>query len=154
TRETYDFFGPFYLDTWASLSGAIGMTYETDGGGSLARRRDDETISTLRDAMAHHFETAMSTVIAAAKNREALLRDFLEYKRAGIREGQSGDCRRIVILPGKDPGRLAELASTLMHIGVEVQESTAPFTLTKTHSYMEAPPKAIQQPSTINHQPS
>ena len=42
---TYDFFSPFYLDTWSALSGAVGMTYETDGGGSLARRRSDETSS-------------------------------------------------------------------------------------------------------------
>jgi hypothetical protein len=39
----------------AHAAGAIGMTYETDGGGNLALRRDDETVVTLLDGIERHF---------------------------------------------------------------------------------------------------
>ncbi len=116
TREEFDLFAPIYLDSWTSLTGAIGMTYETDGGGSLARRRDDETISTLKDGTAHHFESALATLVAAARNREALLRDYLAYRRDSIEAGRTGRMRRIVILPGSDPGRAGELAGLLRRV--------------------------------------
>lgn len=140
TRETFDFYGPFYLDSWAALNGSIGMTYETDGGGNLARRRSDDTISTLRDAIAHHFETTMATIQTAAKNREALLRDFLAFHRGAIEEGKTGKMRRIVIRPDKDPGRAAELAANLLRAGIEVQESRGNLHSETAHAYV--PPVA------------
>ena len=69
-RETYDLFYPGYLDSFSSLCGAIGMTYETDGGGNLVTRKGDGTLTTLRDATAHHFETALATAQSAASNRK------------------------------------------------------------------------------------
>ncbi|HUK64424.1 MAG TPA: M14 family zinc carboxypeptidase, partial [Dongiaceae bacterium] len=46
-RDVFDFHATGYWDVWPTLQGAIGMTYETDGGGNLAFRRDDETVVTL-----------------------------------------------------------------------------------------------------------
>jgi len=141
-RETFDLFYPGYLDSWTTLSGAIGMTYETDGGGSLARRRDDETVSTLRDGTAHHVEAALATIFEAAKNREALLKDFVAFKRGAITAGKNDAMRAIVLLPGTDPGRLAELAGLLARVGVEVREARAPFTLARAHGYLAREVKA------------
>jgi hypothetical protein len=140
TRDTFDFFYPGYLDSWSTLSGAIGMTYETDGGGNLARRRGDATLSTLRDATAHHFESALATIQAAAHNRESLLRDFLAYRRSAIEAGKAEKMRRIVILPGSDPNRAAELAALLLRVGVEVREATAPFSSSFAHPYLPPAP--------------
>jgi hypothetical protein len=158
TRDTFDFFYPGYLDSWTTLSGAIGMTYETDGGGNLARRRSDSTISTLRDATAHHFEAALATVQAAADHHEPLLRDFLAYRRAAIQVGKTEKMRRIVILPGSDPNRAAELAAVLLRVGVEVQEANTPFTSTVAHAYLppqpaatgENPKSKIQNPKPVS----
>jgi hypothetical protein len=138
TREEFDLFAPVYLDSWTCLTGAIGMTYETDGGGNLARRRDDETISTLKDGTAHHFESALATVVAAARNREALLRDYLTYRRDAIEAGRKDAMRRIVILPGSDPGRAGELAGLLRRVGIEVRQTTSPLHSAATHSYVDA----------------
>ncbi len=157
TRDTFDFFYPGYLDSWTTLSGAIGMTYETDGGGNLARRRSDATLSTLRDAAAHHYESAMATIQAAARNREALLRDFLAYRRAAIQAGKTDRMRRIVILPGSDPNRAAELAALLIRVGVEVRETSVPYTSPSAHPYLPMTTIASQarsQPSTIHQAPS
>jgi hypothetical protein len=139
SRETFDLFYPGYLDSWTTLSGAIGMTYETDGGGSLARRRDDETVSTLRDAVAHHFEAALATVAEAAKNRQGLLRDFLAFRRGAIEAGKAGKMRSVVLLPGSDPGRLAQLADTLTQAGIEVRRAGQPFTSRAAHAYLAGP---------------
>ena len=136
TRESYDFFAQGYLDTFASLSGAIGMTYETDGGGDLAHRRDDDTVTTLRDGAARHLEASLATIRTAARNREALLRDFLAYRRGAIEAGKTDKMKRIVLLPGSDPGRASELAALLRRAGVEVQEARTPFRSASAHAYL------------------
>ncbi len=137
TREEFDLFAPVYLDSWTCLTGAIGMTYETDGGGNLARRRDDDTISTLKDGTAHHFESALATIVAAARNRETLLRDYLAYRRSSIEAGRTDRMRRIVILPGNDPGRAGELAGLLRRVGIEVRQTSAPLHIAAAHSYFD-----------------
>lgn len=146
TREDFDLFYPGYLDSWATFSGAIGMTYETDGGGVLARRRRDETISTLRDATAHHVETAITTLLTASQNRESLLRDFYTYRQQTITAGQTGRVRRYV-LPPTDTLRLQELATLLLRSGIEVQETTQPFEATKAHAYL--PPNSSSEKHTF-----
>ena len=50
-----------------ALQGAIGMTYETDGGGNLAFRRDDETVVTMRDGMSRHFTASMRSATKTGK---------------------------------------------------------------------------------------
>ena len=49
-RDTFDVFYPGYWDSWPSLHGATGMTYETEGGGKFGfrTRRPDGTHVTLR----------------------------------------------------------------------------------------------------------
>ena len=49
---------------YPSLNGAIGMTYETDGGGFKGLRwtRDDGTIVTFRSAIAKHYVASMTTL--------------------------------------------------------------------------------------------
>jgi hypothetical protein len=133
-RETYDFFYPGYLDSFSTLTGAIGMTYETDGGGNLARRRADGTISTLRDAVSHHLESALTTIFTAAGRREELLRDYLAYHRAAM-EGKGEKVRCVVLPPTGDSGRRAELASLLTRVGVEVRQINAPFVSASAQSY-------------------
>ncbi|MDT7809448.1 MAG: hypothetical protein QOJ70_3261 [Acidobacteriota bacterium] len=136
-RDIFDLFYPGYWDSWPSLQGATGMTYETDGGGwkGLRWKRDDDTIVTLRSGIAKHFVASLTTIATAASNREARLRDFYEFKRTAIEEGRTGRVRRFVILPGRDPGRAAELIENLLRAGVEVQQTSAPFRSARAHDY-------------------
>lgn len=136
-RDIFDLFYPGYWDSWPSLNGATGMTYETDAGGwkGLRWKRDDETIVTMRSGIAKHFVASLTTLETAARNRVARVGDYFKFKQTAIEEGRSGRVRRFVILPGRDPGQAAELIENLMRAGVEVQRATAPFRSTRAHDY-------------------
>jgi hypothetical protein len=54
-RDVFDLFYPGYWDSWPSLNGATGMTFETDGGPEIRLRKDDGTVTTFADGIAHHF---------------------------------------------------------------------------------------------------
>ena len=71
------------------------MTYEQASARGLRFRRDDGGVLTYRDGVVHHFTAAMTTAETAAKNRAKLLRDFLEFRRAAVQEGETGDGARV-----------------------------------------------------------
>lgn len=77
-EESYDLFYPGYGDSYPSLRGAVGMTYEMAGGGraGLAMALQDGTVLTLADRVARHLTTSLTTVRTAAKNGRRILEDF------------------------------------------------------------------------------
>ncbi|HXV85254.1 MAG TPA: M14 family zinc carboxypeptidase, partial [Gemmatimonadales bacterium] len=139
SRDVFDFYGPFYWDSWPSLTGAIGMTYETDGGGhrGLVIRRPDGSLLSFRDGIAKHYVTALATIQTTAQRRLERVRDFLGFRQGAIAEGRTGPMKRIVFLPGTDPARAAELAAALLRSGIEVRRATAPFSATRAHAYAD-----------------
>lgn len=81
TKEFFDLFYPAYGDTYPTYNGAIGMTYEQaghSGGGLAVITYDGDTLS-LKDRIAHHFTTSMSTVEIASKNAGKLISEFKKY---------------------------------------------------------------------------
>jgi hypothetical protein len=122
TRENFDLFYPGYGDSWPTFQGAIGMTYEQAGHGAagLAVRRDDEQVLTLRDRAWHHFTAAIATCETAVRNREALMKRFLDWHRTAIEEGERGPVREYIIPEGDDPSRAAALAGLLVSQGIQV----------------------------------
>ena len=136
-RDVFDLFYPGYWDSWPSLNGATGMTYETDAGGfkGLRWRRDDETIVTLRSGIAKHYVASMTTLDTAARHREARLRDYAEFRRSGIEEGRSGRMKRVVLMPGRDPGNARNLVEILLRAGIEVGVAREPFGSASAHGY-------------------
>jgi len=120
------------------LNGAIGMTYETDGGGfkGLNWTRDDGSIVTLRSAIAKHYVASMTTLETAAKNRTESLKDFYDFRRTAIDEVRGEKIKRIVIDPQKDWTKAADLIEILRRAKIEVRWSPT-FTLNKAHSYAE-----------------
>jgi len=81
TKEVFDLFYPSYGDTYPTYNGAIGMTYEQGGHsrGGLAVVTDDGDTLTLKDRIAHHFTTSMSTVEVASQHADKLLAEFKKY---------------------------------------------------------------------------
>ncbi|HUF25832.1 MAG TPA: M14 family zinc carboxypeptidase [Gemmatimonadaceae bacterium] len=136
-RDIFDLYYPGYYDTWPSLMGATGMTYETDGGGwkGILWRREDGTLLSFRDGIAKHWVAAMATIETTAGRREERVRDWLRFRQAAIDEGRTAPMKRVVLLPGNDPGRAAELVSALLRSGIEVRRTTAPFTAARAHTY-------------------
>ena len=125
-RDVFDFHAAGYWDVWPTMMGAIGMTYETDGGGNLALRRDDGTVVTMLDGMHRHFVASLTTLETAVKHREERLRDAAAFARASCTPPD--DARAFLLDPGDDPLRAAALAENLMHAGVEVRWVKGAFT--------------------------
>ncbi|MEQ1833387.1 MAG: M14 family zinc carboxypeptidase [Candidatus Eisenbacteria bacterium] len=117
-RDVFDFHATGYWDIWPTLQGAIGMTYETDGGGNLAIRRDDETIVTMRDGMSRHVTASLATVATAVQFKQERLRDMLSFARQSCTPASNGP--RAYVLDARDPVRAAALAENLQYAGVEV----------------------------------
>jgi hypothetical protein len=125
TEETYDLFYPGYGDSWPSLLGAIGMTYEQAGGGSagLAYARTDGDTLTLRQRATHHRVAGRATLRTAAQGKTDLLLGFAGFHR-NVDEGLDD----ILLVPGEGAdamrlhGLLAELSD--QGIGFQVAEES------------------------------
>lgn len=81
TKEVFDLFYPSYGDTYPTYNGAIGMTYEQGGSGAAGLgviTATGDTL-TLKDRIAHHLTTGLSTVEVAAGNAETLTGEFRNY---------------------------------------------------------------------------
>jgi hypothetical protein len=125
-REVFDSFYPGYGESWPIFQGAIGMTFEQASPRGLRHRREDKTVLTYREGVVHHFTAAIGTAETAARNREAILRDFLEYRRSAVQEGERGAVREYLIPPGNDQARLDRLAELLSAHGVEARRALEP----------------------------
>lgn len=136
-RGRFDLFYAGFWDSWPTLNGSVGLTFETDGGGSkgLAWEREDGTILTLRDGVVHHHTGTMATLRLTAEQKDQRLRDFHGYRKSAIAEGRSEAMKHVVLLPGSDPSRAALLARTLMAQRIEVRQLTAPVRADRAHEY-------------------
>jgi len=124
TEESYDFFYPGYGDTWPSLVGAIGMTYEQAGGGGagLAVDRPDGTTLTLADRATHHRVSGRTTLRAAADRKTELLLDYAAFHR-NEGEGAPG----VLLVPGPDDGPTRALLRMLERQDIRVRRASSPF---------------------------
>jgi hypothetical protein len=126
--ETFDLFYPGYGDSWPSLHGAIGMTYEVAGhsrAGS-AVQRDDGSVYTLADRIARHTTSGLTTLRTAAANREALLRYSYEAARTQLAAPET-----TFLLAPNSPG-FQPLIEMLRRQGVEIGALSAPVTMKAT----------------------
>ncbi|MBV8141901.1 MAG: hypothetical protein JOZ60_07650, partial [Verrucomicrobia bacterium] len=137
-RQMFDLFYPGYWDSWSSLHGATGMTYETDGGGPLGYRwlRNDGTLATLRAGIAKHVTASLATVLTAAANRQARLRDYRDFFETTLKELK----RTFYLLAGKDPREAEDLVSLLIRQGIEVSRTNTEVKLLKAADYFGDPP--------------
>jgi hypothetical protein len=117
-EENYDLFYPGYGDSYPSLHGAIGMTFEMAGGGrgGLAIDRADGTLLTLADRVGRHLTTSLATVATAGRNAHRLLADF-----AATRLKAAEGTARTYLWPADQPEARA-LADLLLLHGVRVQQ--------------------------------
>ncbi|MFY9824251.1 MAG: M14 family metallopeptidase [Thermoanaerobaculia bacterium] len=121
-EENYDLFYPGYGDSYPSLRGAVGMTYEMAGGGraGTAMALQDGTVLTLADRVARHLTTSLATVRTAARNSHKLLEDFT----AG-RAKAGGEPARTFLWPA-DQQEARALADLLTLHGVRVSQLKQP----------------------------
>ncbi|SEM03659.1 Zinc carboxypeptidase [Maribacter orientalis] len=81
TKEVFDLLYPSYGDTYPTYNGGVGMTYEQGGGGraGLGIITSIGDTLTLKDRIAHHHTTGLSTVEVASKNITKLNEEFIKF---------------------------------------------------------------------------
>ena len=116
TREVFDALYPGYGDSWPTLHGSLGMTFETASARGLSGQRSDGSIVTYRDGVHRHFLATVGTLIVAAKDRKKLLDRFFEFRRAALTD------KRVygLSLTRNDPHLLDQLSNRLQRQGIEV----------------------------------
>ena len=120
--ENYDLFYPGYGDSYPSLRGAVGMTYEVAGGGRAGvsvQLRDGSQLR-LADRVARHLITSLTTLETAHASRRALLTGFSAIRSRALRADS-----RTYLWRTDQPEGIA-LADLLMRHGVAVEEIAAP----------------------------
>jgi hypothetical protein len=137
-RDQFDLGAPFYYDAWPALTGATGMTYETDGGGwkGILWKREDGSLLSFRDGIAKHWVTALATIESTAKRAQERVRDYAAFRRSAVELGRTERMKRIVLVPGADPARAAELVGALLRSGIEVRRATG-FSSARAHAYYD-----------------
>ncbi|MCX6551406.1 MAG: M14 family metallopeptidase [Acidobacteria bacterium] len=125
-REVFDAFYPGYGDSWPMFQGAIAMTFEQASARGLVYRRDDDTLLTYREGVVHHFTAALATVETAASSRETMLRDYLDYRRTAVTDGEKAAVREYLVAPGADPTRAQAFGRKLVEHGIEVRRLEEP----------------------------
>lgn len=123
TRDVFDLFYPSYGDSWPSLQGAVGMTFEMAGQVGVAYQRRDGDVLTLMDRVKRHATASLATVATAAANRQALLSDYAKVRRDQVAKGAAAGA--FLLGEGSDPGRTRELVALLQRNGIEVSRTTA-----------------------------
>jgi hypothetical protein len=148
-REVFDLFYPGYFDSYPTLNGAIGMTFETDGGGSRGLRleRADKTISTLRGGTAKHFAGSLAVLTATAEQSEKRLLDFFLYRKTGMDEAEREPVKQIVLVEGPDRVRMAGFIELLLRHGVEIYRASSPISSAKAHNYVDGAATAKHFPA-------
>ena len=98
TKERFDLLYPSYGDSYPTFNGAIGMTYEQGGGGraGLSIYNGDGDAVTLKDRIAHHVTTGLSTVEMAHLNTQRLIDNAKLYFDSSIKTHQT------YVLSGKE----------------------------------------------------
>lgn len=133
TKEDFDFYYPGYLDTSTTLSGAIGMTQETDGGRRIAREREDGSTLTLTQGMFKHFTSALAVVKESAAGSTELLADYANFKKRAVSGAAAGKFRRVVMTG--DFRELNRMKEHLAFAGIRSYLTTAAYSQPDAHDY-------------------
>ncbi|WP_031529409.1 M14 family zinc carboxypeptidase [Dyadobacter crusticola] len=82
TKYNYDLFYPSYGDTWPTVNGAVGVTYEQGGGGRAGlgiERKEEKDTLTLKSRISHHYATTLATLEAVLSQKEKIVTEFIKY---------------------------------------------------------------------------
>jgi hypothetical protein len=134
--ETGSFY-PGYWESFGTLNGAVGFTYETMGGGSrgLRQRREDGSLATLELAARQHFAASLAVIETSVEARRELLRDYLEFRRSAVRMAGEVAERAFIVEPGPDRERTALVIDILLANRIEVFRTTEPMIVGAVDDY-------------------
>jgi hypothetical protein len=118
TKQNYDLYYPSYGDSYPTFSGAIGMTFEQGGqaGVTIETRLGDQL--TLKDRIAHHFASGMSTIEASSINSARLVDEFEKFNKENVNNTAS-PYKTYVIKADNNADKLAKITSWLDTHGIQ-----------------------------------
>lgn len=146
TKVGFDMYYPGFGDSWPSMMGAIGMTYEQGGGGgvAIAVKRDDGTIHSLHQRAHGHFTTSMATLKTTADGRKERLTDFLSFFRHAIDLGKQ-PVKAYALVPAADPYNADRMVKLLAFQGIEVTVASNDFRARVAGGYGVYPAPATKE---------
>ncbi len=122
--------------SWSMLGTTVSsLLFETFGGRpgkTVAFRRSDGTIATMRMAMDRHAEGIWSLLHVASERREELLRDAHQSVVDAVNDVRSNPVRTVIIPaqgPGVDPDKVDRLIERLAVQDIRIQQAGQSFTL-------------------------
>lgn len=147
-REVFDLHYPGYWDSYPAFNGAIGMTYETNGGGDkgFRYRKADGTIATLRNAIAHHVVAGVASARTTAQNRESLLRDYYDFFAQGMKEVENERVKQVALLPGERPNDTEDLVALLREHNIDVYRTNRVLSSRGVH-YLSGESRDVELPA-------
>ncbi len=127
TGEWNEEWGPFYANTWASHTGAIGILYEQAGVEGTGVRRPDGTYLGYPEAVFHHVVSSLANLSTTAYHRKEILGDFYSQKKAATAGGAKGGSGGYVVVDSGNRARMAGLVTLLRRHGIEVHAAKNEF---------------------------
>ncbi len=144
TKEVFDLLYPSYGDTYPLYNGAIGMTYEQGGSGraGLGITTAEGDVLTLKDRIAHHYTTGISTIEISSLNAEKLKTEFKTYFR-NAKNNPIGKYKSYVVKGTNEKDKINSLRKLLdthqIQYGLANTQSTV-----KGFSYKENTTKTVK----------
>ncbi|MEL7004926.1 MAG: M14 family metallopeptidase, partial [Bacteroidota bacterium] len=114
TDEVFDLLYPSYGDTYPTFNGAIGMTYEQAGGGygGLGVLTEYKDTLTLKDRVAHHHTTGISTIEISSQHATRLVDEFAKSFEKSV-NNPSAKYKSYVIKSSSGKDKIKSLISLL-----------------------------------------
>jgi hypothetical protein len=139
-----DSFGSPFLGMhtlYTQYHGMIGILFEQGAGsGGLVIERRNGSLLTLRDRVQHHVTGMMSYLDTTVANRQQLHRDFHEFFHSSMNGVPGVEHKVYAFPPDADPNKMSQFIDSLLAHGVEVQRTTASFSVRPAGGYYENAP--------------
>ncbi|MEN8124565.1 MAG: M14 metallopeptidase family protein [Bacteroidota bacterium] len=114
TKEFFDLLYPSYGDSYPMYNGAVGMTYEQGGSGraGLGIINDEEDELSLKDRIAHHYTSSLSTIEISSLNAEKLSSEFQKYYKNAA-EKPNGQYKSYIVKNDNGNDKISSLIKLL-----------------------------------------
>ena len=126
--EWNDDWYPGYSSSWSALRGAVANLYEQAGIGTDAVRRGEGTLESYREAVHKQLVSSMANLAFLAKNRQAVLADFLAEKRKSVGTDASILAHTFAVLPSANATRQRRFLDLMALEGFDVYSAGESFT--------------------------
>jgi len=119
TGEWNENWYPGYTDSWGGFRGAVPILYEQAGVDLFGVKQRNGATLTYRESAAHHAVSGWTNLRTLVRNKQSLLRDFYEARKAVVAADSPYAKRVFAITPTRNAARLASLVDLLHLEGFE-----------------------------------